>query len=386
MSDRWRFSNRWAVWATVAAAVVAIGGGSPSAQAQSTTRLTGTALGRQLAQPVAVHFGENPLRKALYDLGRAHRVAVLLDRRVDPGRKIDMQLTDVSLEDAFRAIARQRRLGVSVLGSVVYVGPTRVSTRLRTLAELRHEEIRRLPPDVGREFLLPRPFQWDDFAMPRALLEELARQHDWEIEGLDRIPHDLWAGVELPPLPPADQLTLILVQFDLTFRVGTDGQSLALIPVPADVALVRNYPGGTDPKATAGKLATIAPNAQVKVVGNRVYVKGLLEDHQRITSPRRPPRQPPRPPTASDRSLANKRFTLEANHPAQSLLEEFAKQLRLDLRIDEAGLQASGISLRKHVKFRVENATIDELLDAVARPLGLSIRRQGNVVEIRAKK
>ena len=382
MRKRCRLSGRMAVFGTVAAIAIAVCGGGGSAGAQATNWLTGAKFHRQLAQPTTIHFAENPLRKALGDLGRVHRVAAVIDRRVDPGQKIDMRLSDVSVEEVLQAIARDRRLGVSMLGSVVYFGPVRISTRLRTIAELRKEEIRRLPPQLGREFLRPKPFTWDDFAMPRALLAELARQHGWEIGGLDRIPHDLWAGADLPPLSPVEQLTLILVQFDLTFQVDTDGRRLALVPVPSEVALVRDYPGGTDPEVTAGKLAKMAPDARVKVVGDRVYVKGLIEDHQRITSPRRPPRQPAGHPAPSEGSFADERFTLERNDSARSLLRRLARELKLDLRIDEAGLQEAGISLQRRLKFRVENATLDELLGEVAGPLGLSIRREGNVVEI----
>ncbi|HYW80234.1 MAG TPA: hypothetical protein VE890_11685, partial [Thermoguttaceae bacterium] len=210
------------------------------------------------------------------------------------------------------------------------------------------------------------------------LLGELAAQYGWEIVGLDRIPHDLWAGVDLPAMSPVDQLTLILVQFELTFQVAADGRAIALVPVPDDVALVRDYPGGTDPEVTAGKLAALAPDAQVKVVDDRVYVKGLLEDHQRITSPSRPSSRP----SSAEPALADKPLTLEANHPAGSLLRQLAAQLHLELRIDEAGLREAGISLDRRVTFRVENVTIDELFDKVAEPLGLSIRREGTIVEI----
>ncbi len=371
-------AGRRVVYGTVAATWIAFCGGVVSANAQATNWLTGARFHQELARPITIGFAENPLRRALGDLARTRRIAVILDRRVDPGQKINLQLSDLSVEEVLQEIARDRRLGVSVLGSVVYFGPPGSSSRLRTIAELRKEEIRRLPPDVARPFLLPKRLTWDDFAMPRALLGELARQNGWEIDGLDRIPHDLWAGADLPAISPVDRLTLILVQFDLTFQVDADGRSLALVPLPKDVALVRDYSGGTDPEATARKMAAMAPDARVKVVGDRVYVKGLVEDHQRITSPRRPPRQP----APVERSFAKQRFTLEVDHSAESLLRQLAKQLNLDLRIDEAGLQEAGISLQRHVTFRVEKATIDELLGKLGGPLGLSIRRDGNVVEI----
>lgn len=363
-------------------AVVACGilwGGRATAAEQTTNWLTGAKFQKQLAQPVGIIWDDVPLRKATSDLARVHRVAVLIDRRVDPSQKLKLRLTDVSLQEALEEIARSRRLGVSLLGSVVYFGPPQSSARLRTIAALRSEEIRRLSPDLQRKFLLPKRFTWDDFAMPRELLEQLAEQTELTIAGLGRVPHDLWAAADLPSLSPVEQLTLILVQFDLTFEVGSDGRSISLTPLPEEVALVRDYPGGSDPEETARKLGVLAPDARIKVVGEKVYVKGLLEDHQRITSPRRPKRPAAAP---VERDFENKRFTLDANQPAGALLRQLADQLELELKIDGEGLKQAGISLDRRVRFSVKDATIDELLLEVAKPLGLSLRRQGNVVEI----
>ena len=136
---------------------------------------------------------------------------------------------------------------------------------------------------------------WDDLTTPRELIEELARQNGVEVTGLELVPHDLWAAADLPPLPWADRLTLIAIQFDLTFTVSADGATVRLVPLPDRVAIVRSYPGGTNPAATARKYAALAPGAEVKASAGRVYVRGLVEDQERITHPRRAVRRN-RPP------------------------------------------------------------------------------------------
>ena len=354
-------------------------GGRPTTGAETTNWLTGARFQKQLSQPVDVVWDDVPLRQAMSNLARAQRVAVVIDRRVDPSQKLKLQLRGVSLQEAFEEIARSRRLGVSLLGSVVYLGPPQSAARLRTIVAIRCEEIRRLSPGLQRKFLLPKEFSWEDFAMPRALLEQLAEQTGLKIDGSGRVPHDLWAAAGLPSLSPVEQLTLILAQFDLTFEVGSDERSISLARIPEEVAVVRDYPGGSDPRETALKFAVLAPDARIKVVGEKVYVKGFVEDHQRITSPRRPKR-PAAAPVQHD--FANTRFTLEVDQPAGALLRQLAVQLKLDLRIDDEGLQKAGISLEGRVAFSVKDATIDELLAAVVEPLGLAWRRRGNVVEI----
>ena len=58
---------------------------------------------------------------------------------------------------------------------------------------------------------------WDELAEPRTLLAALARENGLEIEGLDRVPHDLWPAADWPPMSLVDRLTLIAQACVLVF-------------------------------------------------------------------------------------------------------------------------------------------------------------------------
>src|SRR5690606_33113432 len=122
---------------------------------------------------------------------------------------------------------------------------------------------------------------WDDAAEPRQLVADLAKEAGVNLENPAAIPHDLWPAASLPALPWCDRLTLILAQFDLTFTVSADGSRLRLRPL-ADTGrtLARNYPGGSNPEATAAAFRERSPHAQVQVQGNQVVIRGRLEDHE----------------------------------------------------------------------------------------------------------
>ena len=369
-----------------AAAAVATGtvlAGLATAGAEpSTAWLTGSALAKQLGEPVDVYWSGTPLRRALGSLSHTRRVAVLIDRRVDPGQELDLKLNGLPLDRVFREVAENRGLGLCWLGPVAYLGPTRATARVRTLAELRREEVRSLPTALGRKFLLPERVRWEDFATPRDLLSELAAQSGVEISGLELVPHDLWAAADLPPLSLVDRLTLIAGQFDLTFQIAADGTAIALIPVPDDVAIVRSYPGGRQPGQLAEKWAVLVPESQIKVVAGKVLVRGLLEDHERIKGSARPPHR--RSPTPARGAEGEKRFTVrDGKGQLGPVLEQLAARLEVQLRIDEEALQQAGISLQQPVSFSVENATFDELFEAVLNPVRCTFRRQGTVIEIR---
>lgn len=375
-------SARWPLARFAMAALVGAGLLGRAARGEPATRwLTGSALHAGLSEPVDVYWSDTPLRQAVDTLSSSYRVAVLIDRRVDPGKELDLKLSATPLRRALEEITESRGLGVSWLGPVAYLGPSRAASRIRTLAELRRVEIRGLPPSAGRRFLLPKRIRWDDFATPRDLLAQLAAESGIEIFGLDQVPHDLWAGADLPPVSLVDRLTLIAGQFDLTFQVAADGSSIALIRVPDDVAIERTYPGGRQARQLAAKWAALLPGSEVKVVGSQVRVRGLLEDHERLKGSPRPGR-PPTPKRVRG-GRGEDRFTGKIAGQLGELLEQLAGKFELELRVDQRALDESGISLQRQVSVSVEDATVDELFEALAGKAGCTVRRRGNAIEIR---
>ena len=345
--------------------------------------LVSAALQKQLRREISVVWAGTPLRRTLDGLSQTQRVAVLIDRRVDPDQKVDLKLDDVPLAAALHDVARSRDLGVSIVNAVAYFGPPRVTGQIRTIAALRTEEIHRLPPAVTRKFLLPKRIAWDDFATPGELLQRLADENRLTLQGLDRVPHDLWAGADLPPLSLVERLTLIAIQFDLTFEVSPDGQTVRLVPMPDEVALVRSYPGGSNPQATAKNYAEHLPGTEIKVAGRQVYVKGLLEDHERITTLGRPSRRPVRQPAGGMGKIRISKMSF-TNVPVGKVFEFLAQhpKLKLDFRIDHKALDQAGISLEQRVSVDVKNVSVDELLREVIKNCSLKYVLRGRVVEI----
>ncbi len=358
---------------------------SPGGEASSGW-LTGASWREKLSQPADVFWRNAPLGESLESFSRAHRVAVLIDRRVDPGQPLDLKRQATPVLEILVEAAASRNLGLCLFGPVTYFGPAPITHDLRTVGELRRQEIRSLPSSVARKFAQAKPLRWDDFATPREVLAGLAADGPLEILELDRVPHDLWAAADLPSLPLTDRLTLILGQFDLTFQVAPDGTAVTLVPIAPDPALVRSYPGGRQPEQLLKAWKAVAPESRFEIVGQKIFVRGRLEDHERIDASRRPARRKTPPPKAADPSRL--RFTVkERNKPLGGVLRQFATQLatqlRLELKIDTDAMEAAGVSLEQLVSFDVEQATFEELLNAVLLPAGCKWQRSGNTIEIR---
>lgn len=350
------------------------------------TWLTDVPFRRRLTQQESVLWANSPLRASLLKFAEVQRVALLLDRRVDPDQELDLAVQDVPVLGIIREAGLSRNLDVSVLGNVVYLGPAASAGRLRTVAELRREEIAKLGSAVDRKFVEKAPLAWEDFASPREVLRRLAADSGLEMVNVEKVPHDLWPAYQLPPMSLTDRLTLILHQFDMTFQVAVDGRRVAVGPLPDAVALVRDYPGGSAPEELVQQWRAATTGCEFRVVGDRVYVRGQLEEHEAIEALRSPKRHAIASEARKPGPPGTKVFTADVpNRPLGKVLEHFARQLGLELQIDRGSLQEAGISLDQLVTFRVEEATLDELLQAVLDPVGCSYRRQGKILRVKAK-
>ncbi len=358
----------WAAWPLATGAI----------QGDSSGWAIGASLKEQLAAPLRVSWSNIPLARALKSLGMTQRLAIVLDRRIDPDQLIAIVLVDEPLRGALDKIARHVRAGYCQLGPIAYIGPPAMAQRLRTLAALRLEEIRPLPPAASRKFLLMRTSHWNDLAEPRRIIEELAQEAGVTIDGAEKIPHDLWPAADLPPLAWIDRLTLLAAQFELAFHVNKTGDRVGLVVAPEKVVLSRTYPAGRDAGAVARRWAKALPGAQITVEKNLLRLDGLLEDHEQVEQRLRGT------PTSRPTVMAGKEvYQLSVENAALAqVVKQLAEQLNLRFEWDRAAIDAAGISVEQLVSVRVQNVSLDELMRAVLAGTGLAFRRDDRTVSI----
>ena len=331
-----------ALTAVIAAQALVSAGGADAADGPHWA--TGAALQKALSQEIGVLWSGNPLRQAIGRLSRAQRVAILVDRRVDPGQTLDLKLDSVPLETLLGKIAEHCGLGVSRLGPVFYLGPVQAANRLHSLAGEVGKNVRRLPSATQRKFLQTKPLVWDDLTSPRDLLVDLGQENGVKLSGLEQVPHDLWAAADLPPLSLVDRLTLVAIQFDLTFTIAADGTQIDLTPIPASLSTPTNdRPQPAAPRMPPKRAAAAKPSAPNETLIKRLEVK---------------------------------------QKPLGPVLRDLARQLDLEMKIDEPAIRAAGISLDQLVSATIENATIDELLRNLLKSTGLTFHRRQKTVEI----
>jgi hypothetical protein len=208
----------------------------------------------------------------------------------------------------------------------------------------------------------------------------LVQQRGLRIAQAERIPHDLWPAGSLPELSTAEQLTVLLIGFDLTFAAQPDERELEIVRL-GPVTVQRRYELPSELPNTAESLRKELHPGVARVDERTVVVNALVEEHERLLEflQRRSVRPQPRRTQRNTIQL----YTLRVqDQPLGIVLRELADRLHWTIEIDEASIRAAGRSLDIRVSFAVEQSNQDELLEAVLRPSGLDYRREGERLRI----
>lgn len=344
--------------------------------------LTGPRLELALSQQSGATWSNVPVRPALARFCQTHAISHLLDRRIDPDRKVDLSFDGVPLREGLERIASRLGGGLALVGPVAYFGPKPSAERIRTLAALRRQEAAALAGSQRAVWLRPRAFRWPDAAEPRALLTEIAAQNQLTIDELDRVPHDVWAGASLAPLNLSELLTLVLAQFDLTFELQGDGRTIRLVDAPADPTIEQRYPVKGSPSDLVGQLRAIEmlADAEISTSRNQLVIRGRAEDHDVVRdllagkSAKRT--------TVRESKVVH---TLKVQLAADKLLAALAKKLELEIQYDRDAIAASGIALDQEVQLDVKDVSTDELFRAILDPIGLGFTRDGQTIKVAPK-
>ena len=351
--------------------------------------VTGRKAEESLSRPVLASWQNVPLREVLQRLSRVEGLSILLDRRLDPGREVSLETKEgLPLREVLQKLAQGA--GISLCGNCLYLGPQPAAERIRTLIELREAELStRLPTWPAprrRELAARRTIDWQDLDTPREILDQMLAGWSLTASGSEQVPHDLWARGTLPRANVSEALSLLLIQFELTFSWNADGDGITITPTPEVVELERTLALPRSRTAEfAQDLAARMPGATVTVKDQKVTVRGTLEQIDTVESALRGGKQAePPPPVAKEPLLLNKRqFTLRLKDtPASALMRELEKS-GVVFVYDAETLSARSIDLNQRITVDVKDAKASEFFAAVFDPLGLTFEIDGVKVTLR---
>src|SRR5436190_5410430 len=176
-----------------------------------------------------IHWQRVPLRDALARLQALFVDTVFVDRRIDPSMRVSLDIEAGSAEEVVAGIAAGRELRVARLGPLVYLGPNGAADQLRAISAARSQEVGRLPTELRASLTQKHPTDWPRLGEPRSLVTSIVEQRGWRLTNADAIPHDLWSAGKLPRLTLTEQLTVLLIGFDLTFELRPNDHSIGMV-------------------------------------------------------------------------------------------------------------------------------------------------------------
>jgi hypothetical protein len=327
------FSVPWKL-AICAAAVVSV-------HALYTTSVAAQEAGRAKRverRSATIHWQRVPLRDAVGRLRALFEEPLFVDRRVDPNVRVSLDIEAASIEEVIGALAAAHDLSGGRVGGVVYLGPKGAAEQLRAVTAARAQDIARLAPALRNSSRKKERLDWSRLSEPRQLIATNAEHRGWQLVNAELVPHDLWSAGQLPEMAFADQLSVLLIGFGLTFELRPADQAIEIVPLRNEAKSLRASETAAKPQAS--------------------------------------------PPAGSKRS-SRQVFTLRVQEqPVRAILHQLSERLHWAIQIDEDAIRAAGKSLDARVSFSVENADQEKLLEAVLKPAGLDFRLEDDRVRI----
>lgn len=353
---------------------------------------TGAKFDWALDQPVVATWQNAELRIAARSLSEQRRVPLVFDRRLNPNQVFSLETTGIPLRESWGRLAAVSQGSVSITSNAVYLGPVAAAGKLRTLIALRQADLQqvatKLPTSKRKSLTARLPLSWRDLDSPTEILQRIADERNLQIQHGERVPHDLWGATDLPALSLEEALTLILIQYDLTFRLDAAGTSLELIPIPEKLAIEKKW---TLPRSkvdtisraiedTLPEVVTTSTAEQLVAQGTQEQLEQLELLIRSVTSGAPVKKKPKAVTPLSKRSL-----TFQAKDaPLSAILEKLAGT-GIEFEFDRAKLKQQGIDIDQLVAIDVKEVPPEKLFEALFHPVKIHFEIDGLRVVLSAE-
>ncbi|MCR9292703.1 MAG: hypothetical protein NXI32_08290 [bacterium] len=321
-----------------------------------------------LQQPVTLVWEKKTLREGLEDITHSYRLAVWLDRRIDPTQRVTLAAAGdgkpADLSSILEEIARQTASEFGLVENVAYFGPPGVVARVQRAAIELHDQISRSRGDQQAQM---KPFSWSELATPTSVLDSIAS--NWDMRCEFQMPHDLLHAGSVGSCNLATQLSLLGSGFELEPEL-LPNETIDFKPLGPMINWQFTYDvAALDSASLRGpglaRLLNEIPG-QVRTRRGQVLVEGPTSLHMRLQ---------PRSRVASQQDLDQRTWSLEVrNKSTEVVLNTLAQSMGLEIDIDS---DIPLDKLQRLISFDVANAGIDALLQAVAEAAELQLERRG---------
>ena len=210
-------------------------------QRNEITWLSKEALSEHNSLPISVMWRDAELKDRLMRFSTNQRVAIFLDRRIDPSTIINLTLNNVTTEQFLLEIAKQLEIGFCQIEDVYYLGPKETANSLASTSELLLKAANKFGKRTQLRWNRLGNLRTGTVVEPKQLLLEIAKSNEIEIDGISSLPHDLWSGLDLPASSLACRISLLLAGFNKSFQFSRTGKTIEIVDFTAPEQVTQTY-------------------------------------------------------------------------------------------------------------------------------------------------
>ena len=290
------------------------------------------------------------LRDSLDMFTKSQNLCFLLDRRIDPGTILEFRVSNRTTREACALLADSLGLGFCEIGPVAYIGPKDAAAKLNAMRSVQQKYLTASnSSELTKKLSAPISVKTQKLRTPREILTIAAGKSGLTWTNLDAIPHDLWPELDFKDVPAADLFSLLLIGFDKTFKVSSNGMEISVVAFPDQLDQLAQATLKS-PKPTQSDTSSKQSNS------------------------------------TQSTSLSKLRFSITIQEQkADEVLKSLADKIGLKLEIDNESLRKKGISLDKTVSFSVQNASVNKLFQTLLQQVGCKHTITGKTIKISAK-
>ena len=311
--------------------------------------LTGKKLDRRNLQELSFWWKDAELRDRLVAFSEAEKIAVMLDRRIDPSTLMNLGVENRTLEQIFWRVGREAEIGVCRIEDCYYFGPVDTVVVLPIALDTLSRQAKKVRRRSNVKWTIKRAVRTGPIVATKALIEAIADKHGFSVNGLHELPHDLWYEVSLPPMSVIGQMQLMLAGFGKTFEIDSDGKSITIIDFPKIESAKREFSVSQRPE-NSKQLAEQFPDLKISFRSKAVVATGsplqlalleakLIEQVDSLTG-------------------KEERFTLNTQSDRLTILRTIAQTSKLELDLGSIDPEA----LADRIDLNVDKVSQAELL------------------------
>lgn len=336
---------------------------------------TGKRLERFNQTPVSGSWTQTPLRDVLNRFSNSQKVGIFLDRRIDPTTPINIAANNVSPERFLWDIADSQGLGVCRVGDLYFFGAPTTAASLPTLWDQMESQSERQRRNFKVQWKGKAPLTTPPVVVVKDLLQQLANQHQFEIENPEAIPHDVWAKFELPQTSLGGRVGIIVVGFGKWFERSADGKTIKIIDFPTVETALLKTETLPQPRAVAKQMKAKFPDLKIAGSTKRLTASGPPLEVARLRQAL------VKLQTVTAVAPESNRFNLNTQAPRGSILATVANQLNKKL---ESPPEIQPI-LQTEIKLKLADATLTQVLDETLKGTDLKYEMTESELIISAK-